>query len=41
MSTGINNSYLIFEYLRSQYLGQKRGPNLTREEYRLGLRFEM
>ena len=41
MNTGISNTYLAFEYLRSAYLNQHRGPNLTRDEMRIGLRFEM
>lgn len=38
-STGINNVYLLLEYLKSRDLGAKYA-NLSREELRLGMRFE-
>ena len=42
-SLGIHNTYVIFEYLRSDYLGTPptTGPDLIHAEYRIGLRFEM
>ncbi len=40
-STGIHSTYLVAEYLHTDYLGAKKGPNLVRDEWRLGLRFEM
>lgn len=40
-SMGVNTSYLTFEFLRSQPLGSGNAVNLSRDEYRLGLRVEM
>jgi hypothetical protein len=40
-STGINNTYLTFEYLISRRAGSDAAINLTRDEIRLGFRFEM
>lgn len=41
-STGIDNSYLTVEYLRSRPVGRGDArPNLSREELRAGFRFEM
>ena len=37
---GINNSYLVFEYFKSSQLGEKKFPDLSREEYRVGVRVE-
>jgi hypothetical protein len=41
LSSGIDRTYITLEFLRSGYLGQQRAPDLTRDEYRLGFRFEM
>lgn len=39
---GVDNSYLLVEYLRSRPLGDlENRPNLSHEELRLGFRFEM
>ena len=38
---GINYTYLTAEYVRSQPLGAARTPDLSREEFRFGLRFEL
>jgi hypothetical protein len=38
---GIRNSYLIFEYNKSRYLRGRKDANLSGEQYRLGLRFEI
>jgi len=40
-STGIHSTYFVAEYLRTDFLGAPQGPDLTRDEWRLGLRFEM
>lgn len=40
-STGINDTFLVFEYSKSRRLGADYGPDLSHEEYRLGLRFEI
>jgi len=39
-STGINNTYITFEYLISNQSGGSQ-INLARDEVRMGLRFEM
>lgn len=38
---GINNAYLVLEYLKSQFLSNPRQPDLTHAEYRVGLRMEL
>lgn len=39
---GVDNSYLLVEYLRSRPLGAlENRPNLSHEEFRIGFRFEM
>lgn len=40
-STGINSTYLVAEYLRSQPFQAEREPDLTHQQWRFGLRFEM
>lgn len=40
-SIGINNTYLTIEYIKSQMAGSDREINLSRDELRAGLRFEM
>ncbi len=38
---GVNHSYLVIEYLSSQSLLGEGQPDLSRDELRLGLRFEL
>lgn len=38
---GIKHSYLIGEFMRDRYLGRDEGPDLTRDEWRFGFRFEI
>lgn len=38
---GINDVYFVFEYLKSSFLSGRSDPDLTRNEYRFGLRFEI
>ncbi|MCU0824852.1 MAG: hypothetical protein MUF77_09450, partial [Leptospira sp.] len=38
---GVNHTFLVFEYLRSQSLLRAPEPMLAREEIRLGLRFHL
>jgi len=40
-NTGIHSSYFVAEFLHSDFLGERRGPDLVRDEWRLGLRFEI
>jgi hypothetical protein len=40
-SSGINNTYLVVEYLKSVPLRRATQDNLSREEWQVGLRFEM
>ncbi len=40
-SLGINATYLIFEYAKSAQLGARREPDLSHDELRFGLRFEI
>ncbi len=41
LNQGINGIYLIFEYLKSSPLKQNQATDLSHEEYRMGLRFEI
>ncbi len=41
LTQGINGIYLIFEYFKSSPLKQGSGPDLSHDEYRMGLRFEI
>jgi len=41
MKTGINTTYLMIEYVNSKQLGVKRTPDLSHDEIRFGLRFEI
>lgn len=38
---GINHTYLVLEYFNSRSIKGSEFPNLSRAEYRLGLRFEI
>lgn len=40
-STGINGTYLTFEFARSEGRPTGQQPDLSNDEYRMGLRFEM
>jgi len=41
-SIGINNTYLVVEWIKSVPIeGKKQSSNLSREEWQVGLRFEM
>jgi hypothetical protein len=40
-SMSIHHTYVAVEYLRNRYLGRDEGADLTRDEVRLGMRFEM
>lgn len=38
---GVRHSYLVGEYVKNTFLGRDQGPDLTRDEWRVGLRFEL
>jgi hypothetical protein len=38
---GINNTYIIFEYMTSNAINKNTEPDLSYQAFRLGLRFEM
>ena len=40
-TTGVHSTYIVAEYVHSEFLGAPQGPDLRRDEWRLGLRFEM
>ncbi len=38
---GVNDTYFIFEYLKSKSVKSARNPDLSHDEFRIGLRFEI